>query len=235
MTKKRDKLRVKQAEQNFGAVEGVLTRSEMWFEKNSKQITIIIAIVVVVVLGFFGYYRFIHLPKIERAQNEMFMAERYFGEGEYQKALDGDEKYAGFLEIVDNYGSVKPGKLAAYYAGICYLNLGEFEQAITYLKKFNIDDAFLSVFAEGAIGDAHLELGNLPQAIAQYKKAADMNPNDVTTPTFLFKLGQCYELDNNLQEALNIYEKIRTDYPNSNEATREVEKYIARIKAQMAN
>jgi len=207
MTKKKDKQSIKQAEQNFGAVEGVLTRSEMWFEKNSKQLTMGIGIVVVVVLGFFGYYRFVHLPKIDRAQNEMFMAERYFEQGEYQKALDGDEKYAGFLEIVDSYGSVKPGKLAAYYAGICYLNLGEFEQAIKYLKKFNIKDAFFSAFAEGAIGDAHLELGNLPQAIAYYKKAANTNPNDVTTPTFLFKLGQCYEMDNNLQAALDTYEK----------------------------
>ena len=232
MTKKRDKQSVKQAEQNFGAVEGVLTRSEMWFEKNSKQITMVIGVVVIVVLGFFGYYRFIHLPKIDRAQNEMFMAEKYFEQSEYQKALDGDEKYAGFLEIVDTYSSVKPGKLAAYYAGICYLNLGEFEQAIKYLKKFNVKDAFLCVFAEGAIGDAHLELGHLPQAIAQYKKAANMNPNDVTTPTFLFKLGQCYEMDNNFQAAIDAYEKIRKDYPNANE-TREVEKYIARIKAQM--
>ena len=234
MTKKRDKQRVKQAEQNFGAVEGVLTRSEMWFEKNSKRLTIGIGIVVVVVLGFFGYYRFVHLPKIDRAQNEMFMAERYFEQNEYQKALDGDEKYAGFLEIVDTYGSVRPGKLAAYYAGICYLNLGEFEQAIKYLKKFNIKDAFLSVFAEGAIGDAHLELGNLSQAITYYKKAANTNPNDVTTPTFLFKLGQCYELDNDLQAALDTYEKIRASYPNAAE-TRDMEKYIARVKAQLAN
>jgi tetratricopeptide (TPR) repeat protein len=234
MTKKSDKQRVKKTESNLGAVEGALTRSEMWFEKNSKQITIVIGIIVIVVLGFFGYYRFVHIPKIERAQNEMFMAQRFFEQSEYQKALDGDEKYAGFLEIVDSYGSTKPGKLAAYYVGICYLNLGEFEQAIKYLKKYNIDDAFVCIFAEGAIGAAYLELENFPEAIAHYKKAANMNPNDVTTPTFLFDLGKCYEMDNNSQEAVDGYEKIRTSYPNSNEA-REVEKYIARVKAQMAN
>jgi len=231
MAKKKDKQRVKKAAQNLEAVEGMLTRTEMWFEKNSKMITLVIGIVVVVVLGFFGYYRFIRLPNIENAQNEMFMAEKFFEQNEYQKALDGDEKYAGFLEIVDNYGSLKPGKLAAYYAGISYLNLGEFELAIKYLKKYNIKDAFLSVFAQGAIGDAQLELGNMSQAITQYKKAVTMNPNDVTTPTFLFKLGQCYEMNNNFQAAIDEYEKIRQNYPNSNEA-REVEKYIARAKAK---
>jgi tetratricopeptide (TPR) repeat protein len=234
MAKKKDKQSIKQAEQNLGAFEGALTRSEMWFEKNSKKITIVIGVIVVVVLGYFGWVKFIREPNIEKAQNEMFMAERYFEQSEYQKALDGDEKYAGFLEIVDSYGSTNPGKLAAYYAGLCYLNLGEFEQAIKYLKKYNIKDAFLCVFAAGAIGDAQLELGNLSEAIAQYKKAATMNPNDVTTPTFLFKLGQCYEMDERFQAALDEYEKIRTNYPNSNES-REVEKYIARIKAKMAN
>jgi tetratricopeptide (TPR) repeat protein len=234
MTKKRDKQRVKKTEQNFGAVEGALTRTEMWFEQNSKQLIIGLGIVIVVVLGFFGYYRFIRLPNIEKAQNEMFMAQRFFEQSEYQKALEGDEKYAGFLEVVDNYGSTRPGKLAAYYAGICYLNMGEYEQALKYLKKYTIKDAFVCIFAEGAKGAAYLELGNLSQAIAHYKKAANMNPNDVTTPTFLFDLGKCYEMDNNPQTALDTYEKIRTDYPNSTEA-REVEKYIARIKAQMAN
>jgi len=234
MAKKKDKQRVKKTAQNLQAVEGMLTRTEMWFEKNSKMITLVIGIVVIIVLAFFGYYRFIRLPNIEKAQNEMFMAEKYFEQNEYQKALDGDEKYAGFLEIVDNYGSLKPGKLAAYYAGISYLNLGEFELAIKYLKKFTTKDAFLSVFAQGAIGDAQLELGNMAQAIAQYKKAANMNLNDVTTPTFLFKLAQCYEMDNSFKAALDEYEIIRLKYPNSNEA-REVEKYIARLKAKMAN
>jgi tetratricopeptide (TPR) repeat protein len=234
MTKKKDKQRVKKTESNLGAVEGALTRTELWFEKNSKQITIVVGIIVVIVLGYFGYNRFIHLPNIEKAQNEVFMAERYFDQGEYQKALDGDEKFAGLLEIVDNYGSTKPGKLAAYRAGICYLNLGEYEQAIKYLKKYNIKDAFVRVFAEGAIGAAYLELGNLPKAIAHYKKAADMELNDVTTPTFLFDLGRCYELDNNFQGALDTYEKIRTNYPNSNES-REAEKYIARVKVELAN
>jgi tetratricopeptide (TPR) repeat protein len=203
MTKKKDKQRVKKAESNLGAVEGALTRTEMWFEKNSKQITIVVGIIVVIVLGYFGYDRFISRPNIERAQNEVFMAERYFDQGEYQKALDGDEKFAGLLEVINNYGSTGPGKLAAYRAGICYLNLGEYEQAIKYLKKYNTKDAFVYIFAQGAIGAAYLELGNLPEAIAYYKKATNMEPNDVTTPIFLFDLGRCYELDNDLQAALD--------------------------------
>jgi predicted negative regulator of RcsB-dependent stress response len=199
MASKSKKQQVKKAEHNLEAVEGALTRTEMWFERNSKQITIVVGIIVLVVLGYFGYVKFIQDPKEKEAQEAMFVAERYFEQSEYQKALDGDEKDAGFSEIVDKYGSTKPGKLAAYYAGICCLNLGEYEQAITYLKKYNVKDAFFYTFKEGLLGDAYLELGDMPKAMAQYKKAAEMNPNDVKTRTFLFKLGQCNEMESNFQ------------------------------------
>jgi tetratricopeptide (TPR) repeat protein len=234
MTKKSDKQSVKKAESNLGAVEGALTRSEMWFERNSKKLTIVVGIVVVIVLVFFGYYRFIRMPKIEKTQNAMFMAEYYFGQSEYQKALDGDEEHSGFLDVVDTYGSVRPARLAALYAGLCYLNLGEFDNAITYLNKFKGDDEFLCAMATGAIGDAYLELGNNTKAGEYYRKAVDMRDNDVTTPVFLLKSAQCNELNNLFQAALTEYEKIQTKYPNSNEA-RDIEKYIARVKAKMEN
>lgn len=234
MVKKSDKKRIKKTEENLEAVESVLTRSEMWLEKNSKMLTIVVLAIVVVALGFFGYYRFIQQPRVERAQSEMFMAEKHFGESEYQKALDGDENHAGFLEIIDNYGSTKPGKLAAYYAGICYLNLKDWDNAITYLKKYNGKDEFLPAFAAGAIGDAYLELGDTKAALAQYEKAAGVRTNNVTTPTFLLKAGLVHEMGKNYAEAKKTYERIRKEYPNSNEA-REVEKTIPRVEAKMAN
>lgn len=233
MAKKSDKKRIKKTEENLEAVESVLTRSEMWLEKNSKALTIGVIIIVVIALGFFGYHRFIQQPRVERAQSEMFMAEKYFGESEYQKALDGDENHAGFLDIVDNYGGVKPGKLAAYYAGICYLNLKDYDNAIIYLKKYKGKDEFLPAFAAGAIGDAYLELGDLKTALSHYEKAASVRANNVTTPTFLLKVGLVHEMEKNYAEAKKAYERIRKEYPNSNES-REVEKRIPRVEAEMA-
>lgn len=231
MVKKSDKQRVKKAEENLEAVEGALTRSEMWLEKNSKTLVIVIAAIVVVVLAFFAYHRFVQIPKTEQAQAEMFMAEKFFADSDYQKALDGDGNYAGFLEIADNYKSTKPGKLAAYYAGMSYLHLKDFDNAITYLQKFKGKDEFAAALAVGAIGDAYLEKGDVKKAISKYEEAAKMRTNAVTTPAFLLKAGLAYELDNNFNSALTVYQKIKKDFPDSNEA-REVEKYISRVKAR---
>ena len=51
------------------------------------------------------------------------MAEIYFEKDSFNLALNGDLNSAGFIDIADDYSSTKTGKLANYYAGICYLNL----------------------------------------------------------------------------------------------------------------
>ena len=90
-------------------------------------------------------------PLEEDAQTEMFMAELYFQKDSFALALNGDEQYEGFLSISDDYGLTKAGNLANYYAGLCYLNLGEFENAIDYFSDFSSDDIILSSLALGCI------------------------------------------------------------------------------------
>ena len=55
---------------------------------------------------------------------------------EYQLALEGDANGPGFLDVIDQYGSTRAGNLAKHYAGICYLRLGDLDNAATYLAKY---------------------------------------------------------------------------------------------------
>ena len=102
----------------------------------------------------------------------MFMAELYFQKDSFALALNGDEQYEGFLSIADDYGVTKAGNLANYYAGLCYLNLGEFENAIDYFSDFSSNDIILSSLALGCIGDCYAELDDIETALDFYKKAS---------------------------------------------------------------
>jgi len=146
-------------------------------------------------------------------------------------ALNGDGSYPGFLQIIDDYGMTKSAKLAHYYAGIIYLNQGSYEEAIDHLEKFNTKDVMLAPMAKGAIGDAYMELGKKEEAAAQYVKAAETYNNEFTTPVFLQKAAWAYEDAGNKEKALEIYNKIKTEYPRSAES-RDIEKYITRLKGQ---
>ena len=86
--------------------------------------------------------------------------------------------------------------------------------------------------ATGAIGDAHAELDNLDKAIEYYLKAANMRKNEFTSPIYLLKAGELLETQDEAQKALDAYNKIKDDYPDSNEA-RQIPKYIERAKEKI--
>ncbi|HNW98033.1 MAG TPA: tetratricopeptide repeat protein [Bacteroidales bacterium] len=217
-------------DKNISAVEEALSKTEKYIEKNQKIIMYVIGAIVVVVGGYMLFKKFYLEPKEEEAQKQMFWAERYFEKDSLDLALNGDGNNIGFLEVIDEYGMTKASNLAHYYAGMCLLKKGQYEEAIDQLEDFDSDDQLVAPMATGAIGDAYMELGDNDKALKQYMEAADMNNNQFSTPFFLMKAGWTYEVMGNYDEALKLYERIRTDYYKSVE-WREIDKYITRAKA----
>lgn len=217
----------------FEAVEEALTKTEQYIEENRKSLTIIILAIVVVVGGFLAYKNLLLEPKEGKAQSDMFMAEKYFEQDSFRLALEGDGIYApGFLDIIDDYAGTKSANLAKYYAGISYLRLGDFEDAIEYLEDYDGNDRMVSVVALGATGDAYSELGEYEKAASYYEKASGLNENELLTPIYLFKAGLVYEEIGNTKKALDNFDKIKSDFPNSEEG-KTIDRYIAAIEAQL--
>lgn len=231
MAKKSTK--VTQSDERLENVEGALNRTEQWFENNSKTLIIALIAIIVVTLGVIGYLKYIKAPRELKAQDEMFMAQRYFQMDSLNLALNGDGNFYGFLDIIDNYGSTKAGNVAHYYAGICYLNLGDFESAIAQLKKFSGKDEIVTAMAIGAMGDAYMEIGDQQKAANQYNKAAKVRTNDFTTPIFMLKAAQTYEMMGDYKNALQGYELLKKEYPLSQES-RDIDKYIGRVKEKLS-
>ncbi len=215
---------------NLENVEQALTKTEQFIEDKSKLLTYIVLGVIIVVSAFLGFQRFYLAPLETEAQASMFVAEQYFEKDSFNLAINGDGNNWGFLDIIDEYGLTKSANLAKYYTGISYLHLGNYEEAITYLKKFKSKDMIVGTVALGAIGDAYAELNNNnKEAISYYEKAADRKANNFTTPIYLKKAAMLYELEGDNKSALKLYETIKNDYPETQEG-KNAEKYIARVK-----
>jgi tetratricopeptide (TPR) repeat protein len=219
---------------NLQDIESALTRTEQFIEDNQKLIIYVIGAIVTVVVVYLGMSKFIIQPRQKDAQSQMFMAESYFEKDSFNLALNGDGNYIGFLDIIDDYGMTKSAKLASYYAGISYLRLGEYENAIRYLGRFKTKDILLGPVKEGSMGDAYLQLGDQDKALRQYTRAADISDNEFTTPIYLMKAANLLEMQGNFPEALEMYKRIKTTYPETTEG-RNVEIYIARVSALMKN
>ena len=217
---------------NLIEVESVLTRSEQFLEANQKMIAIVIGAIVVVAAGYLGLNKFYLEPRSVNAQEQLFMAQNYFEKDSFNLALNGDGTNPGFLDIIDDFGSTDVGNLANYYAGISYLNTGQYENAISYLKKFDTDDLLLGPISIGDQGDAQLELGKTDKALDLYTEAYKMNDNELTAPVYMMKAGELLESSDKNAEALKLYEVIKQKYPETTEG-RSIDKYIARAKAKI--
>jgi len=213
-------------------VEQTLTRTEQFLEANYKTLSIILGVIVALVAIFWLGRMYLNKRNSE-AQSQIYQAERYLEMDSLYLALNGDGNYLGFLDIAGDYKMTATGNLARYSAGICYLHLGQFDEAIEMLNKYRKKDKIIGALAIGATGDAYVEKGEVEKGISLYLEAAKFANNSFNTPLFLMKAGELYELNGNHAEALKIYERIQNEYPESTEGTT-IEKYIARVNLLIA-
>lgn len=211
----------------FSTLDESASRSEQWVARNQNYILGIIGVIAIGVLGYLAYNQFITKPKIASAANELFYPQQYFDQALnsatekdslYNLALNGGEGKYGFLDIIDEYKGTPAANLGNYYAGMSYLHMQQYDEAIRYLEQFSSNDAMLGPLALGGIGDAFMQLGQATDAISYYEKAINHNENDYTTPRFLYKAGvTALELGDS-NKALQYFERVKEDYSTSTEA-----------------
>lgn len=207
-------------------IEDVISKSELYIEEHKNTILIVVIVVVVAILAFFGMRKFYFQPRQVKANEAVYAAEQWYQQSDFQQALEGNEQYDGFIDVAKRFGSTKAGKRAKYCAGICYLQLGQYEEAASYLKSYKGKDIFTPILATIAEGDAQLDMGNTHAALGLYEKAAKMDDNYITAPFSLFKAGMVNVIEGNGKKALECFTSIKKKYPESTE-WRDIDKYIA--------
>ena len=208
-------------------VAEAVSKTELFFQKNGKLIYGCVAAVLVIALAILAYNRFYLQPQKQKAQAEMFNAEQKFAQGDFQLALSGDDNNLGFADIIAKYGA-KGGKAVYMYAGACALNLGQFEDAISYFKKYDGEDKILLARSQAGMGDAYVGLEDYKTALACYEKAAATTDN-MYAAGYLLKAGQVAEELGDKAKAVDCYKKVKDQYPQAPEAM-DIDKYITRIE-----
>jgi tetratricopeptide (TPR) repeat protein len=143
-------------------VDEALSTSEAFLIKNKNVLLGAVVALVVIVGGFLGYKHFISEPNELKASEAIFKGEQYFGADNFEVALKGDSLgYAGFVKLADEFSGTDAGNLANAYAGLCYAQLGKYEDAIKYLDKFSGDDLLVAPSVMGALGNCYAQTGQL--------------------------------------------------------------------------
>jgi tetratricopeptide (TPR) repeat protein len=207
-----------------------------FFQGKNKVIILAVGGVLLVVLGYLGYQKFIVQPKNIETAEKIFMEESLIvDEQDWEKAINGDETgikgLAAQAKAMDGYAG---GELAYYNLGIAHLNLGQYEEAIKAFKNVDFNDEHLATITLGAMGDAYMELQNLKEAINHYDQAYKRRPkNEMTAPLYMMKLAGALEVDGKFDQAATLYWDLIQQFPNSTYKT-QAEKYYVFASEKVA-
>ena len=212
-----------------------MNKTELFLANNGRKVSYVLLALLAIGLVIYGYRALIMQPRAEKAAEMIAQAqERFEAENpDYQLALEGDANGAGFLEVIEQYGSTPSGNLAKHYAGICYLQTGDLEQAAAYLAKYSavkgLPGALINAQNYGLQGDVAVEQGDYARAVKLYEKAVKAADNNLTAPMYLRKAGLAARANGHAKEAAAYFERILNDYPASMDA-REAEKLLGTVR-----
>ncbi|MBP5210957.1 MAG: tetratricopeptide repeat protein [Bacteroidales bacterium] len=212
-------------EQNVGQT---VSSIETFLKENGNKISYVVIAILVIVAACLLFNRYVSAPKIQEALGQSFTAEQYFAQGDFEKALNGDGNALGLLDVIDEYGK-KAGAIVYFEAGVCQLQLKNYNEAINYLNKYKGKDNIISGRAQCCLGDAYVGLGDFNKAISCYEKAIKVNGDNILSAQYLFKAGLVAEEMGQTEKALGYYDQIQVKYPQSPEAV-DIDKYIYRVK-----
>lgn len=208
--------------------EEAISTSEAFLIKNKNLLLGAVIALVVIVGGYMGYSHFISAPKEVEASEAIFKGEQYFGADNFEAALNGDSLgYAGFIKLADEFSGTKAGNLAKAYAGICYAQLGKYEEATKYLNDFNADDQLVAPAVLATMGNCYAQMGQLDKAASTLLKAANKANSTSLSPVYLIQAGQILEKQGKNAEAIEAYKTVKNKYGNSYQAM-DIDKYIER-------
>ena len=198
-------------------VNETLAKSEAFVIKYKKQIITALVAAVIGVGGTLAYIYGYAKPREEKAQELLgVVMQKYVMTQDFEHALKGEGKTLGLIAIADKYSSTDAGNIAKYEAGICNFNLGKTKEAIKYLEDFSAqDDATVSAQALYALGNCYATDKQFDKAVSTFKKAAEATAVPALCAEYLFQAGLILENQKKNNEALEVYQNIKKQYPTA--------------------
>lgn len=208
-------------------------RAWRFVDANRKMVyggAAVLAAIAVVIVGYVFYQG----QRASEAEVLLSQVLPLYEEASYRQALDGSLEHLGLLEIADEYGGAPAGNLARFYAADALFKLGEYDRALSYFEDFDKGPDFIGAGAIAGEAAAWEQREEYARAGDLYRRAARHFESELTTPEYLLHAGRLYERAGQYEDALEQYEAVETEYPESSQASN-IRVYIARATAKQSS
>jgi predicted negative regulator of RcsB-dependent stress response len=206
---------------------------------HTTVLAVAVLAVVVAVVGYFSW-RFYNDRQTVQATAALDLATKAYsarigaapdpndpGEAFYPTELArAEDAVQKFSAVAQKYPNTNPGRLAAYYAALCYEDLERHNQALEQLKKISSGkDKELVAMAQYQIGVIYERTGKPADAVKVFRDLADHSSVLVPRPLVLLELAETLR-QSDPKQAADVYTQLKKEFPNtavSEEADRGLE------------
>lgn len=215
-------------EENSGPSSASLfvDKIKSWLNKQNKTLVVIVSAVLIGGIGFSLYHFMYKVPRENEAIAAIYKVQGYYEVDSFKLVLKDAPKLA------EKYSGTKGGNLCNYYSGMCYLRVGDYKKGLEYLENTSFDDVVMSSLSLCNIGDAYIENKDLDNGLKFYLKSVAKAEDEFSAVWTRKKAAKVYEKKNQWKEALELYEQIKANYAEVQDAY-DVDKYIARAQANL--
>ncbi len=217
-------------DKNPETLEESLSKTEVLLEENKNLITNVLVGIVILIALVFGYKNWFAEPAEKAGFESIWPAQKYFDQDSIQKAIEE------FDYVASEHSGTKAGNLANLYLGLSFLKNEQFDEALASFENFDASGELFPGLKVGLIGDCHSELGNVYEAVTEYKKAAKLLDAKSVSPYYLKKAGILLEQNDDVDGAIEVYELAINTYlkdaqPSLQKIKNEMKKLLARANA----
>jgi TolA-binding protein len=196
-----------------------------FLKENMNKVTIgLVAVLAIIVLIML--FRQSKKSAELNASVQLAKANSEIAHGQYQQSIDI------LLNMVNNYSGTSSASRGVYMLAHTYYQSGEYENAITYFKKYLDDygkDPILTSAAYSGLGACFEQQDKLSEAAQSYEKGATKFAENFNAPQQLMDAARCYALENRIADAKTCYEKVIEKYPKS-DLKNDAELFLAKLK-----
>ena len=196
-------------------------------QKNSSAIMWACIILAAIVVAVLVYIYAIRQPGIQKANDAI-------GEADLTAVMGNDSLALQQYQAVANDYGYDAGNRAALNAAIILYQQGKYQEALDYVQRYSTKDDVVGAAAYSLEGDCYVNLNQLDNALAAFKKAESQSDNNpYYTPTFILKQANVYREQKNYKAEADCYKQIIDNYPAYGNVVRmDMEKYLRRAQLQ---
>lgn len=218
-----DKNNAPETQNSIDNLNDTLTGFSRKVENNQKSI-IIAVVILLLVIGGILFFKDRSAGNAAKADAAIGNADVEFLTGNDSIALEQYKQVAGMGHDAGNRANLE--------AAIILYEKKEYEQALSYINKYDPRESVVGAAALSLKGDCYVNLKNYSEAVKAFKSAikqSDKNP--YYTPYFMLKLARVYRAQGDFNAEAKVYEEIKADYPQYAQNTGlNVDKYLERAR-----